>query len=444
MSQTQKTCDTIISAQQALLGPNLQTASNIAIAINKGLIVAIDNKATIEQEYQSNEHYTLESHLLMPGLINAHGHSAMSLFRGFADDMPLMQWLEEKIWPLENQWVSADFVYTGTKLAIAEMLRSGTTCYSDMYFFPESAAKAAQESGMRCQLSFPVFDFPCSWGDGADDYLAKGEALMQQFQNHTRISVIPGPHAPYTVNNDNLIKAKALADKYHCGLQIHLHETAFEVEQSLSDYGQRPLARLDALGILNRQTQAVHMTTLNDEDISLCQQHGLSVIHCPESNLKLASGFCPSQKLIDAGINLALGTDGAASNNDLDLFGELRTAALIAKASHQDPSAFNAHTALKAATINGAKALDLEHITGSLCVGKAGDIIAIDLSQIEQQPHYDAHSLLTYSNIAPRVSHSFIQGQCLVENGELHANSQINTEQLINEVKSWQAKIKSL
>ena len=267
---------------------------------------------------------------------------------------------------------------------------------------------------------------------------------MTAYSNNTQINIIPGPHAPYTVSDDVLKSAKNLANKYHVGLQMHVHETIFEVETALKETGKRPIQRLQELGLLDAQFQAVHMTCLNEQDIEICKESGLSVIHCPESNLKLASGFAPIKALVEAGVNIGLGTDGAASNNDLDLFGELRTASLIAKASSQDPSTLNASQSLKLATINSAKALGMHHQTGSLEVGKDADIIAIDISQLEQQPHFDTLSLLTYSNIGPRVSHSFIQGKCLLDNYQFSEQSGLNAEALISKAKYWQERIEDL
>jgi 5-methylthioadenosine/S-adenosylhomocysteine deaminase len=374
----------------------------------------------------------------MPGLINAHGHSAMSLFRGLADDFALMDWLENYIWPAEGQFVGEDFVHDGTELAIAEMIKSGTTCFSDMYFFPEITATVCEKLHMRVQCAFPIFDMPCNWGQGPDDYIEKGTALAQKYQDHPLVSVAFGAHAPYTNSDETLLKVKSASEALDLAVQIHLHETAFEVESSEQEHGLRPIARLEKLGLLNNKLQCVHMTTLNDDDIALIQQYQSQVIHCPESNLKLASGFSPIEKLRQAGTNVALGTDGAASNNDLDLFSEMRTAAMLAKAVAQDPTAINAEQAIRMATINGAKALGLENICGSLEKGKAADIIAIDFSQLEQTPVYDVCSHLVYTNMAQRVSHAFIAGKCVMNNFAL---SDIDEQHLKQRAQQWQAKI---
>ncbi len=440
---TPQHCDLIISAHTLINLEASEENSHVdCMAIHQGNIIGIDSRNNIQKQWQSSNTLHLPNHIICPGLINAHGHSAMSLLRGFADDMPLMQWLEEKIWPTEAAFVDEAFVYDGTQLAIAEMIRSGTTTFSDMYFFPESAAQAIDESAMRAQLSFPVFDFPSNWGTGPENYLRLGEALMQQYKNNTLINIIPGPHAPYTVGDEALQSAHALAQKYHCGLQMHLHETAFEVDTAIQETGQRPLQRLHDLGLLNKHFQAVHMTCLNEQDIALCKSSGLSIIHCPESNLKLASGFCPTHTLHEAGINVALGSDGAASNNDLDLFGEMRTASLLSKAVSGVSTSMNAQASLSMATINGAKALGIEAVTGSLTVGKAADFIAIDTKELEQQPLYSALSTLTYSNISPRVSHSFVKGVCLMKDYQFTQASNLDIDNIIYKAKSWQKKIK--
>ncbi len=431
---------TLFKAQAIVCNTGNGVTKPNAMIVNNDQIEVIGHYDELKSQTHQKE-ISLDQHILCPGLINAHGHAAMSLLRGFADDLPLMQWLEDKIWPLESQWVNDQFVFDGTQLAIAEMLRSGTTCFSDMYFFPESAIEAIEQSGIKAQLSFPIFDFPCNWGTGADDYLKKGEALIQKHLSNPNIQVIPGPHAPYTVNNENLKAAKALADQYDLPLQMHLHETAFEVMQSIEEHGKRPIERAFELGLIDNKFQAVHMTQLTDSDIELCKQAQLSVIHCPESNLKLASGFMPCQQLLDAGINVALGTDGAASNNDLDLFGEMRTAALLAKGVSLNPEAVNASQALSLATSNGAKALRMSNVKGCLEVGAPADFIAIEVNQLEQQPFYDALSLLTYSNISPRVSHSYINGVCLLDNHKFTKASGLDEERIIEKSQSWQKRI---
>src|SRR5690606_35412686 len=296
-----------------------------------------------------------------PGLVNTHGHAAMSLLRGIADDLPLMTWLEDHIWPAEGRWVSEEFVYQGTLLAIGEMIRSGTTCFADMYFFPEASAKAASEAGIRVQLAAPIIDFPNPWSANAEEAINKFIDLHDTWRNSELVSTAFGPHAPYTVSDGPLRKIATLADELDLPVHMHVHETAFEVEQAVANSGKRPIQLLNDLGLLSPRLICVHATQLDDTDISLLQSSGAHVAHCPESNLKLASGFCPVEKLRRHGINVCLGTDGAASNNDLDMFSEMRTAALLAKAVSSDAAALPAFAALKMATLDGARAMGLDH-----------------------------------------------------------------------------------
>lgn len=420
--------------------PHNQVLDRHAIAITDGKIVGLCPIDEAEKQFVWQNRTDLGEQVLLPGLINAHGHSAMSLFRGMADDFALMDWLENHIWPAEQQWVDAEFVRDGVELAIAEMLLSGTTCFHDMYFFPEVSAKIAKESGMRALVTFPIFDFPSAWGSGPDDYFAKGTALIEQYQGDSHIQIGFGPHAPYTVSDEALKRLAELSQQYPVPVQMHVHETAFEVDSAIESSGIRPLERLQRLGLLNNRFQAVHMTQISDRDIALLQQTGAHVIHCPESNLKLASGFSPIQKLLNAGVNVAIGTDGAASNNDLDLFGEIKTAALIAKAVTNDATALNAHQALQMATINGAKAMGIADKTGSLEVGKQADMIAVDLSALAMQPVYDPTSHLVYSNAGSQVSHVWVDGKALVKDGQL---TQMDTQAIKQKARQWQQKIRA-
>jgi len=409
-----------------------------ALVVNQDTIVALVPQAEAAKRYEANDSVDLPNHVLIPGLINAHGHAAMSLFRGFADDTPLQQWLENHIWPAEAQWVDATFVKDGAELAMAEMIRTGTTCFSDMYFFPEQTAHAAQQAGMRAQLTFPIFNFPSAWGQGPEDYFAKGLALQDDFRSSDLVRVGFGPHAPYTVADDVLKRIAVLAEEMQAPIQIHLHETALEVEEAVKTTGKRPIERLHELGLLSPLTQCVHMTQLIDDDITLLKRTGAHVVHCPESNLKLASGFCPVGKLQDAGVNVALGTDGAASNNDLDLLGELRTAALLAKGVSGNASTLDAHSALRMVTLDGARAMGLESRIGSLEVGKAADITAVALDEVTAQPVYNPASQLVYSNSSHRVSHVWVNGKCLLQDGQLQT---LNPHELVSKAQRWGAKI---
>ena len=431
------TVATVINARWVLtMDPNQPFLENQSIVLDKGRITAIAPQGTLT--VTAAETVELPDHVVMPGLINAHGHASMTLFRGLADDLPLMDWLQNHIWPAEGRWVDEAFTQEGAQLAMAEMIRSGTTCFSDMYFYPNIVAKAAASAHMRCQLSFPILDFPTNWAQNADEYLRKGLQLHDDYRNHPLINVAFGPHAPYTVSDGPLKKVAAYSVETNMAVQMHLHETAFEVDEAVKNTGQRPIARLNELGLLNPQLQAVHMTQLTDDEIQLLAETGTHVIHCPESNLKLASGFCPIAKLVEAGVNVALGTDGAASNNDLDMFGEMRTAALLAKGVSQNPSAIPAKIALQMATINGAKALGIDELTGSLEVGKAADMIAVHMDDVTCQPHYHVESQLVYATPASQVTDSWIGGKQVMRNRQL---TTIDLDEILAKAKLWKAQI---
>ena len=420
--------------------PENQILENCSLAVDGEKIIGIYPQAEAKKRFEAVKTETLDNHVLMPGLVNAHGHSAMSLLRGYADDLALRPWLEKHIWPAEARHVSEEFVGDGTRLAMAEMIASGTTCFADMYFFDEAIAEAVRDAGMRCQIGFTVLDFPTAYGKGADDYIHKGLRLNDKYSGHSLINVACAPHAPYSVSDSAMQIISTYANELDLPIHIHCHETAGEVSESIDQYGCRPMQRLRDLGLLLPQTQLVHMTQINHEDIQMVQDHNCHVVHCPESNLKLASGFCPVGQLMDAGINVALGTDGAASNNDLDLFGELKTAALLAKAVSGDPCALNAHAALRMATINGAKALGWDHEIGSLESGKSADIIVVKMDSIPQQPLYNPESQLVYTNVGHRVSHSWVAGKPLMAESELLT---LNRQSLIQTACDWRNKISS-
>lgn len=413
---------------------------NHALGIRDGRIALIASRETALR-HPSREVRELPGMLLAPGLVNAHGHAAMTLFRGLADDLPLMTWLQNHIWPAESRWVDEIFVRDGTELAIAEQLKSGISCFSDMYFYPEVASERIHTSGIRAQLCVPVLDFPTPGTRDSDESLRKGVALFDDLKLHPRIKVAFGPHAPYSVNDDTLEKIRVLAEELDANIQMHVQETACEVEQALERHGERPLARLSRLGLLGPGFQAVHMTQVSDEDLALLVESNSSVIHCPESNLKLASGFCPVERLWQAGVNVAIGTDGAASNNDLDLLGETRTAALLAKAVAGSATALDAHRALRMATLNGARALGLDAEIGSLEPGKSADLVAFDISGLHQLPIYDPVSQLIYASSRDCVKHLWVGGKQLLEDGGL---TRMDEEELKDRARGWSRKISGL
>lgn len=412
------------------------------LLIKDGIILAIEPQSSCQ--ISATETLDLGEQVLMPGWVNAHGHAAMSLFRGLADDLPLMTWLQEHIWPAEGQHVDEYFVKEGTELAIAEMIQSGTTTFADMYFYPQQSAEAALKAGIRAVCFTPVLDFPTNYAQNADEYIRKAVECNDRFNSHPLnqhpinehklVQIGFGPHAPYTVSDEPLKEITVLADQLGMPVQIHLHETAFEVSESLEKYNKRPTQRLADIGFLTERVSCVHMTQIDDTDISILKKTGAAIVHCPESNLKLASGFCPISKLSEAGIPLAIGTDGAASNNDLDMFSETKTAALLAKGVSQDARSIPAIEALTMATLGGARALGLEEITGSLKPGKAADIQAIDFNTLSSQPVFDPISHLVYCAKSTQVSHVWVNGRCLLKEGML---TTLNEESLIKQAKAW-------
>jgi 5-methylthioadenosine/S-adenosylhomocysteine deaminase len=418
--------------------PKNQILEDHCVVINKGKIIAIVPQQEANKCFSSNNHVRLENHALIPGFVNAHGHAAMTLFRGIADDLELHDWLENHIWPLENRWVSEEFVLHGARVAIAEMIRGGTTCFADMYFFPDATARAAIQANIRVQLAAPVLDFPTAWANDADEYIHKSTVLHDQYRNSELLSTAFGPHAPYTVSDAPLRKIAMLAEELDLPVHMHVHETAQEVSDALAASGKRPLQRLYELGLLSPRLLCVHATQLLDEEIRLLAENGCSIVHCPESNMKLASGFCPVQKLLDHGINVALGTDGAASNNDLDMFSEMRSAALLGKAVAADATAVSAAVALQMATLNGARALGLSDIIGSLEVGKAADITAVRLDTLNSAPVYNAISQLVYSTQANQVSHVWVGGRITLDEGKL---TTMNIQALQEQTESWRNRI---
>lgn len=431
--------DTLIHAEWIIpIEPDETILENHSVAIHDGLILELLPTKQAGAKYRATQNFTLDKHVLMPGLINAHTHTAMSLLRGIADDLPLMTWLQEHIWPAEQKWVSEDFVRDGSELAMAEMLRGGTTCFNDMYFFPEVTANSAAQCGIRAVIGLIVIDFPTAWGNGPDEYLEKGLKIHDQYRNSPHIHTAFAPHAPYTVSDAPLKRIQMLAEELDIPIHMHIHETAHEVNEATEQSGIRPLQRLNALGLVGPRLTAVHMTQLNNDEIKLLAENGSSVVHCPESNLKLASGFCQVDKLVKAGVNVALGTDSAASNNDLDMLGEIRTAALLSKGVSLDPTSLSAHQALKMATLNGAEALGLGKITGSLVAGKAADLIAVDLSALETHPIYNVASQLIYAANRHQVREVWVNGEHLLRDGDLVT---LDQEKLKQQAMEWQGKI---
>lgn len=431
MTTTPESIDLLIESRWiAAVDPDV-VLSNHAVAIRDGRILAVLPASEARNRYQASERVCLNEHILIPGLINLHSHAAMSLMRGLADDLPLMDWLQNHIWPAEAAHISAQFVYDGTRLACAEMLKGGITCFNDMYFFPEAAATAATELGMRAMLGITTLEFPNAYASDADDYIEKGLAVRESLRDNPLIDFCLAPHAPYTVNDNTFKRVLTLSEQLNSPIHCHIHETRQEVEESIRQHGLSPCKRLHKLGMLGPGFIGVHAVHLDEDELQLIAATGCSIAHCPTSNLKLASGFAPVARMRQLGINVGLGTDGAASNNRLDLFGEMRLAALIAKGSTGDASALPAREVLRMATLNGAIALGLGEKTGSITPGKAADLCAVSLGNLESQPCFDPVSHLVHVAGRECVTDVWVAGKCCVDHKTLRFTGQNDLESAI-------------
>ncbi|MFT3668068.1 MAG: TRZ/ATZ family hydrolase [Pseudoxanthomonas sp.] len=437
--RTPEACDLLIEAGFVVpVVPHGVVLEDHAVAVTGGRIVAILPLQDARLRFAPRETVSRPEAALIPGLVNAHTHNPMTLLRGVADDLPLKVWLQQHIWPIEGTVIGPDFVADGITLAIAEMLRGGTTCVNENYFFPDVQAATYKRYGFRARVGLPVIDFPTAWAMSDDEYFEKAGEVHDQWRDDALIATAFAPHAPYTVNDANFERVRMLADQLDVPVHLHLHETAQEVEQSIEQYGQRPIARLDRLGLVNDRLIAIHMTQLTEAEIHLCAERGVSVVHCPESNLKLASGFCPACALERAGVNLAVGTDGCASNNDLDMFSETRTAALLAKAVAQDAAALDAFSALRAATLGGAKAIGFDDQVGSIEPGKQADLVCVDLSALETQPLHHVVSQLIYATGRQQVSDVWIAGRAKLLQRTL---VDIDIDGVIANARQWRERI---
>jgi 5-methylthioadenosine/S-adenosylhomocysteine deaminase len=438
-SRQMRTANLLLEARWLVpVEPHGVVLEDHAAALAGDVIVDVLPISAAREKYTNAQRIDLSAHALIPGLVNTHTHNAMTLLRGLADDLPLMTWLQEHIWPAEGRWVGPEFVRDGVALAIAEMLRGGTTCCNENYFFPDVQAATYLQHGFRAAVGLPFIEFPSAWAKSRDEYFDKNLAVHDEFKGETLITTTLAPHAPYTVADESFARIRVLSDQLDIPVHIHVHETAHEVEESRTQHGVRPLARLQSLGLVNDHLIAVHMTQLSDAEIALCAEAGVSVVHCAESNLKLASGFCPAEKLRRAGVNLALGTDGCASNNDLDMFGEMRTAALLAKGVAGDASAFDASFTLQAATLNGARALGLGERVGSIVPGKQADLVAVRMNTPETQPLYNAISQLVYATGRHQVSDVWIAGVRKVRDGAVLG---MDIARLCENAAMWRARI---
>jgi len=409
-----------------------------AVAVVDDRIAAILPLAEAREAFQPSVFVDRPGHVLIPGLINSHCHAAMTLFRGLAEDQPLESWLRDGIWPVERRFASAELVRDGTELAIAEMLTAGITCFSDQYFFPEIVAETAVDLHMRAVIGTPVVDVPTAWAENAAEYLSKGSDLVHdRYADHPLISTCFAPHTTRALSDAWFTELRVLADQLDVPVQIHLHESAAEVAQSVAATGKRPLERLDELGLLNASLLAVHAVHVTADEIVRLAAAGAGVAHCPASNLKLACGIAPARALMDAGVTVGIGTDGAASNNLLDVLAEVRLAALLAKVA-SGGGTIAAEQALRMATIDAARVLRRDHETGSIETGKLADLTCIDLQRCNSQPVYDPASQLVYATRADQVSDVWVAGRHLLDQGEL---TSINRDSIFKRCSEWRQRI---
>ena len=433
--------DALIQPQWTMtVEPKVVAETGRALAMDRGRVVAVVSADEARERYAPDVVFERPDHVLMPGLINAHCHAGMALLRGYADDLPLEQWLNDRIWPAESRWIDREFVADGTRLAIAEMLLGGTTCFSDMYYFPDVVADEVIDAGIRAVVGMIALEFPTAWASGPDEYIDKGLAVHDRCRSAPLVTTAFAPHAPYSVSDATLSRIRRLADELLVPVHTHVHETDVEISESVAATGKRPLARLDALGLLTPALIGVHATHLNGEEIDRLAEVKANIVHCPRSNLKLASGACPVERLLKAGVNVALGTDGAASNNRLDLWSELELAALFGKHVAGDAQAVTAASAIEMATINGARALNLAEETGSLVPGKAADVICVELAAPGLLPVLDPVSQLVYSASRDQVTDVWVAGKQLVSDGEL---TQMDVTALCASTNTWAERLRT-
>jgi len=432
-------CDVLIEARWVVpVEPDGVVLDDHAVAVRDGCIVDLAPIERARAAWAPAERVALPDHALIPGLVNAHTHNPMTLMRGLADDLPLMRWLQEHIWPAEAKVIGPEFVRDGVELAIAEMLRGGTTCCNENYFFPDVQAATYARYGFRALVGLPVIEFPSAWARTRDEYFDKALAAHDAIRTMPLLGTAFAPHAPYTVSDASFERIRVLADQLDIPVHLHLHETAQEVADGKREHGVRPFARVKALGLVNERLLAVHMTQLTEQEIADCAAAGVSVVHCAESNLKLASGFSPAEAMRRAGVNVVIGTDGCASNNDLDMFGEMRSAALLAKAVAEDATAFGAAAVLRAATLGGASALGWGDRIGSIERGKQADLVAVRLDEIEMQPIYHVVSQLIYAAGRHQVSDVWIAGRRKLARREL---VDLDTAEIVAKARRWRERI---
>jgi len=413
-----------------------------AVVIEADRIAALLPLAEARQRYPHADTLALPGHLLAPGFVNLHSHAAMALLRGVGDDLPLQRWLHERIWPLESRLIGSQFVHEGALLAFHEMLLGGVTCVNDMYFFPEEAIAAAATLGLRSVHGIIVIDFPSAWASDAADYLRKGLELRDRMRDEPLVGFCLAPHAPYTVSDEALRRIATLSRELGLPIHTHVHETREEVEASIARHGMRPLERLAELGVVGPELIAVHAVHLSESDLRLLADAGASVAHCPHSNLKLASGIAPTARMQELGIAVGIGTDGSASNNRLDLLGEARTAALLAKGHSGSAETWPAARTLQAMTLDAARALGMDAQIGSIEVGKQADLVALDLSAAELAPVFDPVSHLVYSCGREHVQHVWVAGRHVVSKRQITDDTvRLRIREVVGRTAVWHNRV---
>ena len=434
--------DLIIKADFVLkMDKGLSVIENGAIAVKDGKIVFVGTSEEVFKKYAAGKTIGGKGYAAFPGLVNTHTHAPMVYFRGLEDDLPLKVWLEEHIWPAEEKWLSHEFVGDAVELACLEMLKAGITVYNDMYFYGDAIARSTKNIGMRAVIGAGILDFPSKTAKTTEEYFSNAENFIKDWIGDELI--VPGiaPHAPYTCSPDTMQRAKRLSGKYNIPLHVHLSETEWEVGEIRNKYGKTPIALLESIGILDERVIAAHCVWATDEEINILARRKVGVAHCIESNMKLTSGIAPVVKMLNSGVKVTFGTDGAASNNDLNILSEMSTAAKVHKAVSGDPTALNAKQAFLMATRWGAEALGLGSISGSIEEGKSADIVIADMKKPHLTPMYDIYSHIVYSMNAADIDTVIVNGKVVIDNRRL---TTADESEIINKAVEWGKKIKAV
>ncbi len=432
--------DLIVSGEYVVtMDEALTVIEDGAVAVDQGVIVAVGPAADIESRYTARETLPGDNRVVMPGLVNGHQHAAMTLLRGIADDLALMDWLHNYIFPAEVEFVDTEFVRIGTEVSCWEMIRGGTTTFVDMYYYPDTIAEVVEGCGMRALISATVIDQRSPDAESAADSIAKGLGFIDRWQNrHPRITPIFGPHANYTLDAEQLGKTREAAQEHGVAISIHVSESPFESQYARDNYGKTSIEMLDEIGFFDGPTIAAHVVWPTATEIPILRDRQVGVIHNPSSNMKLASGISPVAEMLDAGVRVGLGTDGAASNNDLDMWEEMRLAALLQKVSRMDPEALPASAVLKMATIGGATAIGLGNEIGSLETGKRADLIQVSFDDVHHVPTFDVISHLVYVTDEQDVASVVVDGEILLRDGVFPT---LDTDRIAAEANALAARI---